>query len=42
MLFDFGHLDERDVQLENIGNMLKDLDDNDLKVIYRVVRSFKG
>lgn len=41
-LFDFGHLDSRDAQLEGIEEMLKSLDENDLKVIYRIVRSFRG
>lgn len=41
-LFDFGHLDSRDTQLEGIEEMLKELDENDLKVIYRIVRSFRG
>lgn len=41
-LFDFGHLDSQDAQLEGIDEMLKKLDENDLKVIYRIVRSFRG
>lgn len=40
-LFDFGHLDSRDAQLEGIEEMLKELDENDLKVIYRIVKSFR-
>jgi len=42
VLFDFGHLADREPQLESIEKMLKDLDENDLKVVYRVIRSFKG
>lgn len=41
-LFEFGHLDNREVQLAGIDKMLKQLDENDLKVIYRIVRSFIG
>jgi len=38
-LFEFGHLDEREEQLVGIDEMLKKLDENDLKVIYRIVKS---
>lgn len=41
-LFDFGHLDSREAQLESVEEMLKSLDGSDLKVVYRVARSFKG
>lgn len=41
-LFEFGHLDNREVQLAGIDKMLKQLDGNDLKIIYRIVRSFIG
>lgn len=41
-LFDFGHLDSREAQLESVEEILKSLDENDLKVVYRVVRSFRG
>ncbi|MDY0383735.1 helix-turn-helix transcriptional regulator [Trichlorobacter sp.] len=41
-LFDFSHLDSREAQLESVEEMLKSLDENDLKVVYRVVRSFRG
>lgn len=41
-LFEFGHLDNREVQLAGIDKMLKQLDENDLKIIYRIVRSFIG
>lgn len=41
-LFDFGHLDSQDAQIDGIEGMLKELDENDLKVVYRIVRSFRG
>lgn len=39
-LFEFGHLDERNGKLDGLERMLKQLDENDLKVVYRVVKSF--
>jgi len=41
-LFEYGHLDNRNEQSAGIEDMLKKLDDNDLKVVYRVVRSLVG
>ncbi len=39
-LFEYGHLDSHNEQIESIEKMMKKLDENDLKVIYRIVRSF--
>ncbi len=39
-LFEFSHLDEREGKLEGLDRMMRQLDENDLKVIYRIVRSF--
>ena len=39
-LFEFGHLDDREEQLVGIESMLKQLDENDLKTVFRIVRSF--
>lgn len=41
-LFDYGHLDGRDEKLGDIGEMLKKLDENDLKIVFRVVRGLIG
>jgi len=41
-LFEYGHLNNRGVQLTDIDKMLKKLDENDLKIVYRIVRSFVG
>ncbi|MDD2501043.1 MAG: helix-turn-helix transcriptional regulator [Geobacter sp.] len=38
-LFKFGHLDNHQAQIENIENMLKRLNESDLKMVYRVVES---
>ncbi len=38
-LFRFGHLDNQKAQLERIEDMLKRLDESDLKVVYRIVQS---
>ena len=39
-LFEFSHLDGRDEQIHNIDQMVKRLDDNDLKVLHRILRAF--
>jgi transcriptional regulator with XRE-family HTH domain len=38
-LFIFGHLDTPKAQLERIEEMLKRLDETDMKFVYRIVRS---
>jgi len=38
-LFEYGHLDSRCEQVSGIEEMLKQLDENDVKFVYRIVRS---
>jgi transcriptional regulator with XRE-family HTH domain len=40
-LFEFDHLEEGETKIEKIDEMLRELDETNLKVIYRIVKSFR-
>jgi transcriptional regulator with XRE-family HTH domain len=40
-LFDFQHLEDADYRVDDIAGMVKDLDEEQQRTVYKVVRAFK-